>query len=210
MHLHRSFDDGGSPSSTKRQSSASTSWAWIMFVSVASAPRHWSSRRRAARLLWVVAWSAGGDHCVGAVPLCRAARLGGPSPKAALRKGCVWLPQRLRPFCVRSWKSRWGVALVFVVGRLGNELAGDKPLGSQERAWVSASLARQPLPVLCSRFWTETGTAALRYGRSELAQFRQLGDYTLICPAVLCSRAATRRRRRWLTPPARRRGAKIS
>jgi len=41
--------------------------------------------------------------------------------------------------------------------------------------------------VLCKRsVWTETGTAALRYGRSELAQFRpQLDDYTLICPAVL-------------------------
>jgi len=37
MHLHRSFDDGWSPSSTKRQSSASTSWAWII-LSLLSQP----------------------------------------------------------------------------------------------------------------------------------------------------------------------------
>ena len=83
MHLHKSFDDGGSPSSTKRQSSASTSWAWIILSTVCLV---WGG---AARLCSVLFRSgAGAASCA----VCRAARLGGPSPKAALRKGCVWLP----------------------------------------------------------------------------------------------------------------------
>ena len=57
-------------------------------VSVVSAPWHWSSRRRAARL-WVVARSAGGDHCVGAVPLCRAARLAGRPKGGAPQRLCL-------------------------------------------------------------------------------------------------------------------------
>ena len=97
---------------------------------------------------------------------------------------------------MRSWRSRCGVELVFVFGEMRNELAGDKILGSQERASATSSSGaeRTAATVLCKRsVWTETGTAALRYGRSELAQFRpQLDDYTLICPAVLWSRAARR------------------
>ena len=87
----------------------------------------------------VVAWSpCGGDHCVGAVPLCRAARLAGRPKGGAPQRLCLVAPA-LRVFCVGFWSSRCGVELAFVVGGLRNELAGDKILGSQERAWVPAS-----------------------------------------------------------------------
>ena len=85
MHLHRSFDDGWSPSSTKRQSSASTSCAWIMLSTVCG---DGGQPFFEGWWLWFKS-GAGAASCA----VCRAARLGGPSPKAALRKGCVWLPR---------------------------------------------------------------------------------------------------------------------
>ena len=63
--------------------------------------------------------------------MCRAARLAGRPKGGAPQRLCLVAPA-LRGFCVRSWRSRWGVELVFVVGRLRNVLAAGKILGSQK------------------------------------------------------------------------------
>ena len=116
MHLHTSFGDGWSPSSTKRQSSASTSWAWIMVCLSLLSLGVWG-----AALLWRGGAEPGGDHCLGCA-VCRAARLGGPSPRRRSAKavfGCpaleLFLVPELEGGAAEVWRTE-GVALGDILG----------------------------------------------------------------------------------------------